>query len=449
MNDPSAAREVRTVYYIRDGELRDIAIHSDKGLVRAKAIDSPQEANAPEKADGGVEAAVMASLSKAYNECSAELKRLVEEEDGSDESPLYRLFVEMQAASGDAQKTDLRYVRQTRNLTNGEWLTPSIRNMSDAEDKSKYHHEVVAHYERLAPEVSGVRVLVLENAFFSVELQLFVMQRAFAFFSLYDATNSTQQVSASERLAMTPKSIVFSHIAYGLTGFDDKATATDDAECVEKRRLKLAALDDAHTRYTNKRREQRDRLLAANMPMISEFVILLFGLSLLKTIDAAKPHTPERVIIRLPVERAGSVIDLDSVVSATESDMHQTLSEFVRVAQESTVALKALLAGENKDLAAIQAARQKYEHDNLAATRARQLVDAMATVHGDRQVLLHVFEKGYGQDAGSDIDVLFALTIPYALLRKKNELIKAELAKEEQKAEEAAEAAPAPPAEPI
>ncbi len=433
MSDASVAREVRTVYYIRDGELRDMAIYSDKALVQAKAVEP---SGAAENDEGSAEeAAVVASLTKAYNDCEAELKHLVEADDDGDESPLYRLFVEMQAASGDA---DLRYVRQTRNLKNGEWGEPVIRNMNDAEDKKKYHQEVLAHYEQLEPGESGVRVLVLENAFFSEQLQLFVMQRAFAFFSLYDAASSTQQVSASARLTLTRKSIVFSHIAYGLTGFDDKATATDDAECVQKRRLKLEALDDAHTRYMNKRRQQRDRLLAANMPMISEFVILLFGLSLLKAIDAAKPHTPERTIIRLPVERGGCVIDLDSVVSATESDMHQTLAEFVRVAQASIVALKELLAAENKDRAAIQAARQKYEHDNLAATRARQLVDALATVHGDRQVLLHVFEKGYGQDAGSDIDMLFALTIPYALLRKKNEIIKAELAKEQ-----AAEAAPA------
>lgn len=493
---------MRTIYYVRRGQMQSMVLETrSTGITREPEESDDEEGNGGESedattlakeaaaavaaaakaeedalalADGAAKEAALAaatsakaaaqalvvkaedatlaaSLTVAYNECDAEVKRLAAG-NGEKNAPLYELWRDMEKSplpkpAEGAEETDLRYVRVVREFdgfVNG-WKAPAILNMTDPDQRKKFPPEVLAHYAALEPRESKLRMLVLENMFYSKELHLIVLQRLFANFAPYNPVDSTQQVAPSERAALTEKSIVFSHTAYGLSAFED--TAADPVRDPEKYKQKMLRVDKAHDRYTKKRQDQRRRLLAANMPLVSDFIILLYAAELVRRIDAAKPHVPERLLVRVPVEKCGQVVDVDNIISVTQADILKHLAEAQKIEAESAEALKKL--SDSKDSNAIQHANQIYQNNRLVTTRTNQLAESLATIHGDRQIMLHVVEKGRGQDEAIDVDILYALTIPYALLRQKLAHIRAalEAAAAEQAATQEAPAQETPPQE--
>jgi uncharacterized membrane-anchored protein YhcB (DUF1043 family) len=231
---------------------------------------------------------------------------------------------------------------------------------------------------------------------------------------------------------MHAKSIVFTHMSYGFTAYEDKqARPPGDADAKSVSELKIKTLAKANQSYMQQRLDCRNRLLRANMSLITDFVILIFGPSMLKRIDAASPSVPERMVLRLPVEKSGNIVDVDRALFATQTDMEKAAQELLAEVKQKTGVLREMLAREKKPASQeIDQAAGELKNAELILHRTTQIKQAMKNTHGDRQILLHVVEKGCGQDEGVTIDMLYTLTIPYDLLRQKLAVIEKQLALE-------------------
>jgi hypothetical protein len=155
--------------------------------------------------------------------------------------------------------------------------------------------------------------------------------------------------------------------------------------------------------------------------------------ALVDRMDKAAPNLPPKLMLRVPIEKAGSVIDQDNLMSATIGELRERKAELAKEAHTLADELKRLAdaakaadadskksAGE-RDCA--HAAAQAKLRETIALKNTLRTVEeleaALESVDPETELLLHLVEKGVYQDTGRDIQTMFKVRVPYDTMRKR------------------------------
>jgi len=477
MADAVQRQEVE-MYYRQDGELVKLKLLVPKAPVEAEKVDvekKPADKNdndTVEKSEEAVVELLTKYLTQMYNQGSQYLDEilLTMAADGSD-TILGVAVAGLEKTDGEAG-TALHFLRTKRRLdyVQGQdvpilhqFSALATEDLNDPETARYFPENVVADYKAMEPKESRVRLLVIENLVVTEDPSYIVMQRMFCYVARgCDAASGDAEIDANDR------KVAVHYVAWGYS-ITERADARKMAEeekdgkkkktglTEEERQRAIVAQDrlgKAQQRYVDRREQRREAVIRARLPQILEFITMACATSLVRRMDEAAPNLPPKMMLSVPIEKAGSIIDKDGIVGASYRDVQARKAELIKESHEMAAELKKLselaAATDATPVAKAEADAKLRETISLknALRTVEELEDALTAIDPEREVLLHLCEKGWLQDSGRDIKAFFKIVIPYDAIRKRLGQVKTALESEDElkKAEEKEADEPAAPA---
>jgi len=375
----------------------------------------------------------------------------------------------------EAKLPFLRVKRRLDQPAHGKGASPvleqftetEVQDLADADEVGRlFPANVVDAYSAMEPCENGVWLLVIENLASIAEPSYLIMQRMFCYVARRcNATGADGEIEPNNRTAAVQL------VQWGYTALERRSEPGDGekagegggekagegggekageggkkagAPSAEERERVIVVqrrLGRAQALYARRRQAQRRALMTAQLPRIAEFVLAAFGAALVARRDGAAPNLPPKLMVRVPVEGCGSLIDYDGMQTASLDELRARASELRTEAVALATRLKAATEASERadadddDRAIAQAStREAMGYQKMLAVVA-DIERALASIDPERQLLLHVVDEGLYQDIGQDVQALYTIDVPYDALRKNVEAVARQLAAEAAKPE--------------
>lgn len=450
-----ANRKPASLYYRENGKLQKLELlvsaestsagenskldFVDKATADKSGGDGDGEATEEEKLERDVVELLTKHLTQMYNQGETYLGELTNTTaaDGKD-TLLGSAIALLEEKDAVDDKPALNFLRTKRRLDRGigadvpileQFTELAVENMTDPEVAQFFPPNVVADYAALEPKESCIRLLVIENLAVTSDPDYIIMQRKFCF-----VARRCHAASGDDKIVADDRTAVVHYITWGysITERSDARNMTEDKKKTgltdgERERAVLAQdrLGKAQKCYIDRREKRREAVIRARMPQILEFITMACATSLVRRMDEAAPNLPPKLMLRVPIEKAGSIIDKDNIMGATYKDVKERKTELVKDSHKLASELKQLSerAGAPDATDTIKMEAEDKLRETIAMKNALRTVEdleaALANVDPEKELLLHIVEKGLMQDSGRDIQAFFKIMVPYDTIRKR------------------------------
>lgn len=429
--------EFHEITYVYGGKVRTDSVPVNPGLLKGLAKRNPTEEVLEVEEDENETAEekeqrrnLLNALKESHLQCDMFLRATLAENADSKESVLHKALVQMEAL-GKNKPNSLYYARAKRSTAQGDdfgqWQPLQIFDMNLPSVAKAFPPTVVSAYRQLQPRENNLRLLVLDNVSYSGGV--FIFHRMFVYFQRYAKPAEGQSYPRSN---LHEKSILIAATTNGYKADlnkSDPQLAHLTAEQLEKIKDGYAdKLTRAIEDHGKLRIKQRDHVLRCNLPKVISLIWSLFARVLIERIDNAKPNIPQRILLRVPVEQCGMLVDVDHNNIVMESELRDDLRVLEAKQQAAYVALSHFKTMKPSEFDAEQQARfdlisKDARYLMPLVNKMGVLLDAMEPVVPDREILLHIVDQGQFQDCGIAVDIVLRTQVPYAYLRKMLESI--------------------------
>jgi len=206
-------------------------------------------------------------------------------------------------------------------------------------------------------------------------------------------------------------------------------------EAAEQATAKQKRLYEQHVRYLEKRAMVRRGAIRNRMPTIVNFILMRYAVDLVALLDAAAPHIPDRLLIRVETEDAGQTVLLDQ----SHTIRHQALKKITDSLETEIKKLNDQIK-KSPDDDGLQMALVDYIKQFVIY---RDCQTELAKVDPSTEILIVIVDQGKWNDKGIPIEQRVKIAVPYEKLRLMAQRIQEDMAKEQ--ADQAATTAATPP----
>jgi hypothetical protein len=368
------------VFPIRQAELDELKSRPVYGLVDEPSVDEKQKKD-------------LAEVKHTFNDNSLAVRALLEPDQQSGVAPIGTALAELAAKEAETKDDGKKHLWMividrahgiARTMPQKYlWEKPKIID-GEEEKFKKRNPEVMAIYDRCEPEATGVRLVVINNMFYSSVTERLFIGRFWVFIAKYDAgTELAHFVPSEERVPGR------THCVFDMMRGVVPCIYREDAEkTVMALQAHAKFLSETHALY---RFNGRVRLCAQNMPVLREFLQISLAGAFVEIHEEAGSAEPERVIIVTETESCGTVVDLSSTEIKTESHMRATLRA-MRNELHKLPPTEELTAEKFKLMKQIKAT------ETLLGSMTKNITDPRS------QVLCYAADRGHYQDFGIPVE---------------------------------------------
>ena len=361
--------------------------------------------------------ALVNEMKVAFNNSSAHFHCLMEENPETKRSPLTEAAIVMRRL--DKKQPGQALLCRSRRVIDGEnrgkWSALEISDMNEEEVGRNYPEDVRESYKKMATGNDSTRLLVLDNVFFIDEK--FILHRVFIYWGLHGKKEA-------KRDYLHAKTVQIGAVMHGYNVLKDNKSVEGKTEEEKQQMQKEIAESIAGAVETlqAERIRQREALMRLNMPKIISLVWMVYADVFVHRIDSAAPNLPQRMMLRIPIEKQGSLIDLDEQAMLLQSDIDKQIQELTNEYHETTK--KILDMG--KDFEAMTPEQRALGNAECERMRLQERVlkkfhlfnKALDPTRPDAEILFQLIDYGQMLDFGTNVDLMMRVAVPYTRLRE-------------------------------
>lgn len=417
----------------------------DAPQTSASSSEAPPAANVEQHAE------LVRGITQAYHDCEARLRSLCE---GDENSVLFRADAELQQLI-DKKTAKLPFLRSSVLATEeggiqyGQWRPLAMYDLANENVKQHYSAKFVADFKSMKPNKTGLRLLVLETsvavdgitvrlmffAFFMLEYrcvaQMAAFDKKFGSDNALPTASLLDNVGEVNQMAQPPNSVRIVNIAYDFLIMHKLEKSEAKAkESLDKLAAKSSKLDEAMIVYKLKREQVRHRALFHNASTLIAFMLRHFATTIVERYEQAKPQFPDRMMVHINVETAGTTINLDETHCMTLTAVTKLIETNVDVLAKLEAEVKPVTdKSSDEEKKAFISTQQMIALHHHQLVKLKQAAARLNQCDPATQLLFSIVEAGKWQDKGTAIEAFFTIDVPYPLLCAQYAEMKIDLAR--------------------
>jgi hypothetical protein len=304
------------------------------------------------------------------------------------------------------------------------WGRPEYQNMREESGAKLFDASFVAAYAAMKPLESGVYVVSFECPFYNESHGMILWLRTVIYI-----TGATEQllshVPIEERESVLSsgggRSLVVLRLVRSMISQPVRqGAAPHSGEEFAAIKETLVRADDY---YSARRHAQRRSLIGRQLPVINNLIFRALSKMLVNRKRQAAPYVPQPLLVIVPVERYGTVVDMDGVQCKDISQIEQALAKcsakVEQLEREIGDALDAKVSKKTPlDVEKFNEQQSQLWRCKIDKTDFENLIDLLKTTNPNTSILMLVIERGLYQDLGEQIRFCYNLSLNYEALER-------------------------------
>lgn len=217
---------------------------------------------------------------------------------------------------------------------------------------------------------------------------------------------------------------------HGLAAGQDKTQPTDDD-------LKLAHVNqellmDGFEQYMSRRNVKMGRRVEQMFPIVSKFLTIFLGRSLVKRWEDMAPHFPEPLLVSVDVHRQMTHVDIDNIRIAPHSVLSDTLAKAIN--EWMDLARQAGAAG--KDKTPSESMQSKLIDMKNTVAQLKRCDEALRELNPRNNIAIELVAKGSWLDQGQETCAVFPVLVDHEEIKARAKAVDDELAEKQRETEQ-------------
>lgn len=217
---------------------------------------------------------------------------------------------------------------------------------------------------------------------------------------------------------------------HGLAAGQDKTKPSDDD-------LKLAHVNqellmDGFQQYMSRRNVKSGRRVEQMFPIVSKFLTIFLGRSLVQRWERLAPNFPEPLLVSVDVHRQMTHVDIDNIRIAP----HSVLSETLTAAIQEWMDLARQAGALNKDKAPSESMQSKLTDMKNTVQQLKRCDEALRDANPRNNIVIELVAKGSWLDQGQDTCAVFPVLVDHEEIKARAKAVDDELAEKKKQADE-------------